>query len=132
MIQRIYNCEKTRDFIHEWARYRLAASKSPGMEIVEPWDPDAIERIQKWSDENPERPKITIEERNFLEAFKNEGLLIARYGSGLRLTYGGSWADLRGTMFSFIHINQPWTIGNLLMLEVDVPDTDVGKKEVKE
>lgn len=54
-----------------------------------------------------------------MEAFKNEGLLIARYGSGLRLTYGGSWTDLRGTMFSFIHINQPWTIGNLLMLEVE-------------
>lgn len=83
------------------------------------FDEDKIALLQKWSDEHPEKPKITKAERNFLEAFKNEDLIIVRYGSGLRLTYGGLWIDLRDTMFSFIHINQPWTIGELLMLEVE-------------
>lgn len=123
-----YDCYKTLDLIHEYRRvcdFYSGGCKNGcpfyGMNScdLEFFDEDKIALLQKWSDEHPEEPKITIEERNFLEAFKNEGLLIARYGSGLRLTYGGSWADLRGTMFSFIHINQPWTIGNLLMLEVE-------------
>ena len=122
-----YDCTKSLDLIHEYRR--LCDSHSSGCDNdcpfdgmdncnLDSFDEDKIALLQKWSDEHPEKPKITIEERNFLEAFKNEGLLIARYGSGLRLTYGGSWTDLRGTMFSFIHINQSWTIGNLLMLEV--------------
>ena len=124
-----YDCSKALDLIHEYRRLCLDLH-SAGCENDCPFcdmgncgldffDEDKIALLQKWSDEHPEKPKITIGERNFLEAFKDENILIARYGSGLRLTYGGSWTDLRGTMFSFIHINQPWTIGNLLKLEVE-------------
>lgn len=124
-----YDCTKALDLVHEYRRLCMDLHPS-GCENDCPFcdmgncgldffDEDKIALLQKWSDEHPEKPKITKAERNFLEAFKNEGLLIARYGSGLRLMHGGSWIDLRGMMFSFIHINQPWTIGELLMLEVE-------------
>ena len=123
-----YDCTKTLDFIHEF--YRLCGLHPSGCENdcpfcgdnchLDSFDEDKIALLQKWSDEHPEDvPKITIEEWDFLESFKDKSLLIARYGSGLRLMHGGSWIDLRGMMFSFIHINQPWTIGELLKLEVE-------------
>ena len=123
-----YDCYKALDLIHEYRR--LCDSHSDGCDNDCPFcemgncdldffDADKIALLQKWSDEHPEKPKITIEEWDFLESFKDKSLLIARYGSGLRLMHGGSWIDLRGMMFSFIHINQPWTIGELLKLEVE-------------
>lgn len=68
-----YDCEKTRDFIHEWKRYSLSRDGRKDVQENTPvntWDDDAIERIQKWSDEHPEAPKLTPEERAFVAAFK--------------------------------------------------------------
>ena len=122
MIQRIYNCEKTRDFIHEWARYRLAASKSPGMEIVEPWDPDAIERIQKWSDENPDSPKISPEDLAFVKAFKiKENKRIGRRHGKLYVAdmFGSKEFEIWPNMFPFIQEGTDITLTDLMQLEVE-------------
>lgn len=121
-----YNCEKTRDFIHEWARYRRAASKSPGMEIVEPWDPDAIERIQKWSDENPEPPKLTKKDYSFLDCFGTVNKYIKRQYGVLSVLWNDPTVTIKpmeipidATMFKCVEKGQKWSFEDLLKLEVE-------------
>ena len=128
-----YDCSRTAEFFHELNRmckfytnrdecYTQCPLTDMACDVpcdMENFENREINLVQQWSDNHPEMPRITLEEQNFLEAFKDESLLIARYGSGLRLVYGGTWINLHGTMFSFININQPWTIGELLKLEVE-------------
>ena len=122
MIQRIYDCEKTKAFIHEWARYRLAASKSPGMEIVKPWDPDAIQKIQEWSDANPEMPKLTAEERAFVSAFKvKESKRIERRHGKVYVVsmYGSQEFEIWPSLFKFIGEGEHVPLTELMQLEVE-------------
>ena len=125
---RRYDCSKTQDCIHEY--HRLCDSHPVGCESDCPFigveeicgfdifeNEDAIAVLQKWSDEHPEAPTITKEERVFLEAFKiPHGKIIKRTSAGLFLYFG--WLDIQlwGNLFPFIEEGQTWSIEDLLKL----------------
>jgi len=123
MTVKKYDCEKTRDFIHELARYRLVASENPGMlDPIEPWDPDAIKRIQEWSDDYPELPKITPEDLAFIKAFKikDSKYIERRHGRLYVISmYGAQEFEIWPSMFPFIEEGQHVGFPELLKLEVD-------------
>lgn len=117
-----YDCEKTRDFIHEWARYETEQSKYTDAEHIEPWEPDAIERIQKWSDENPEAPKLTAEERAFVAAFKvKESKRIERRHGKVYVVsmYGSQEFEIWPSLFKFIEEGEHVPLTDLMQLEVE-------------
>lgn len=74
-----YDCSKTLDYKHELNRVckmyeqcylgcpmRIQDNSCVGIsEITQ----ESIDRLQKWSDENPEEPKLSMRDRAFLEAF---------------------------------------------------------------
>lgn len=117
-----YDCEKTRDFIHEWGRYTTACAKYTDLEPIEPWEKGAIERIQKWSDENPEPPKITAEERAFVAAFKvKESKRIERRHGKVYVVsiYGAQEFEIWPSLFKFIEEGEHVTLTELMKLEVE-------------
>ena len=80
---------------------------------------EVIAILQKWSDEHPEKPTITKEERVFLEAFKIPDSKIIRRGSvGVFLYFGSTNIELWGNMFPFIEEGETWSIDELKKLEV--------------
>lgn len=121
-MTRKYDCEKTRDFIHEWARYTTVHAKYSDPEPIEPWEKDAIERIQKWSDENPEAPKITPEERAFVAAFKvKESKRIERRHGKVYVVsmYGSQEFEIWPSLFKFIEEGEHVPLTDLMQLEVE-------------
>ena len=121
-MTRKYDCERTRDFIHEWARYTTACAKDTALEPIEPWEKDAIERIQKWSDENPEPPKIRKEDLAFIKAFKiRDSKYIERHQGHLRVVtmYGSQEFEIWPDMFPFIEEGQSASFIDLLRMEVE-------------
>ena len=74
-----YDCTKTIDYVHELQRMCAvnddccACSECPllGHDCLE--SKDITERhvaiVQKWSDEHPEKPKLTKKERAFIDSF---------------------------------------------------------------
>lgn len=135
-MTRKYDCEKTRDFIHEWARYTTACAQYTNLEPIEPWEKDAIERIQKWSDEHPEPPKLTKRDYSFLNCFSPVDKYIRRQYGVLSIiwydpmiTIGAMEIPIDVTMFKCVEKGQKWSFEDLLKLEVDVSDTNVGKME---
>ena len=126
-----YDCSKTQDCIHEY--HRLCDSYPAGCESDCPFigveeicgfdifeNEDKIALLQKWSNEHPEAPTITKEERVFLEAFKIPDSKIIRRGSvGVFLYFGSTNIELWGNMFPFIKEGETWSIYDLLKLEVE-------------
>ena len=126
-MTRKYNCEKTRDFIHEWARYTTVHAQYSDPEPIEPWEKDAIERIQKWSDENPEAPKIRKEDLAFIKAFKiRDSKYIERHQGHLRVVtmYGSQEFEIWPDMFPFIEEGQNASFIDMLRMEVEVEVED--------
>lgn len=122
MTVKRYDCEKTRDFIHEWGRYTTAVAKYIDLEPIEPWEKDAIERIQKWSDENPEPPKLTPEERAFVAAFKvKESKRIERKHGKVYVVsmYGSQEFEIWPSLFKFIEEGEHVPLTELMQLEVE-------------
>ena len=121
-----YDCTLALDYAHE--RDRMCATMDNECENCPFWifncddiTKDQINILQEWSDSHPEMPRITIEEQNFLEAFKDDLYIIARLGDRLTLSgwaHGGS-LDLYNNMFPFITSDRYWTIRELLKLEVE-------------
>ena len=73
-----YDCTKTLDFVHEFMRLHdeqdSCCSECPmdgnnclysGLCVNE----KSIAILQKWSDEHPEKPKLTKKERAFIDSF---------------------------------------------------------------
>lgn len=121
-MTRKYDCEKTRDYIHEWARYTTACAKYTELKPIEPWEKDAIERIQKWSDENPEAPKIRKEDLAFIKAFKiRDSKYIERHQGHLRVVtmYGSQEFEIWPDMFPFIEEGQNASFIDMLRMEVE-------------
>ena len=117
-----YDCEKTRDFIHEWARYTTVATMRTDLKPIEPWEKDAIERIQKWSDENPEPPKIRKEDLAFIKAFKiRDSKYIERHQGHLRVVtmYGYQEFEIWPDKFPFIEEGQSASFIDMLRMEVE-------------
>ena len=122
MTVKRYDCEKTRDFIHEWARYTTVATMRTDLKPIEPWEKDAIERIQKWSDENPEPPKLTPEERAFVTAFKvKESKRIERKHGKVYVVsiYGSQEFEIWPSLFKFIEEGEHVPLTELMQLEVE-------------
>ena len=123
MTVKKYDCEKTRDFIHEWARYTTVATMRTDLKPIEPWEKDAIERIQKWSDENPEPPKLTPEERAFIAAFKvkDSKRIERRHGKVYVVSmYGAQEFEIWPSLFKFIEEGEHVPLTELMQLEVEI------------
>jgi hypothetical protein len=123
-VTRKYDCERTRDFIHEWGRYTTACAKyiDTDPEPIDLWEKDAIERIQKWSDENPEPPKLTAEERAFVAAFKvKESKRIERRHGKVYVVsmYGFQEFEIWPSLFKFIEEGEHVLLTELMKLEVE-------------
>jgi hypothetical protein len=117
-----YDCEKTRDFIHEWARYITVHNGARDPAPIDPWEKGAIERIQKWSDTHPEPPKIRKEDLAFIKAFKiRDSKYIERHQGHLRVVtmYGSQEFEIWPSMFPFIEEGQHVGFPELLKLEVE-------------
>ena len=122
-MTRKYDCEKTRDFMHEWVRYTTVATIRTDLDPIEPWEKDAIERIQKWSDENPEPPKLTAEERAFVAAFKvkDSKRIERRHGKVYVVSmYGAQEFEIWPSLFRFIEEGEHVPLTELMQLEVEV------------
>jgi hypothetical protein len=125
-----YDCTRTLDFGHE--RNRLCKSYaecegcllSGGHCVDFIFTEEQIRNLQKWSDEHPEPPKLTREERAFLESFRiTNGKYIYRDGNG-RLWLTKDYeeiAELWGTMFPFIthDVENWWSVNELLCLKTE-------------
>lgn len=129
-----YDCSITKDFIHEARRMcasipnceictmykRVEACNLPGM------NDEMVEKIQKWSDEHPEMPKLTQEEHDFLASFMYPEELFIRKGEvTMQLdthysdNYSNATIPLKKRLFRFIDEDKDWTVEELLKLEVE-------------
>ena len=101
-----YDCEKTRDFIHEWARYETEQSKYTDAEHIEPWEP----------------PKIRKEDLAFIKAFKiRDSKYIERHQGHLRVVtmYGSQEFEIWPDKFPFIEEGQSASFIDMLRMEVE-------------
>jgi len=129
-----YDCSKALDLIHEYRR--LCDSHPAGCDNDCPlcgmdycnlysFDEDKIALLQKWSDENPEPPKLTRKERDFLNCFNPVNKYIKRQCGVLVVTWKDPTITLNAmeipidaTMFQFVEKGQKWSFDDLLKLEV--------------
>ena len=79
---------------------------------------ESIAIVQKWSDEHPEKPTITKEEKAFLDAFRIPYSKQIKRAMGLWIQFDDTGMELHRSMFPFIEEGQAWTVGDLLELEV--------------
>jgi hypothetical protein len=137
-----YDCSKTLDYLKERKRMcdmydfcqgcpygTLGAGCAPFRDTSQEY----IDILQKWSDEHPEIPKLARGEYAFLQAFKvTADKHIERKIGHLWFVMGYTNMELWSSLFPFIKEGETWFLGDLLKLEVDVSDTDVGKMEEEE
>lgn len=126
-----YDCHKTLDFIHEF--YRLC-KLHPRCDNDCPlcgdtcnlhsFDEDKIALLQKWSDEHPEKPKLTKREHDFLNCFNPVNKYIKRQCGVLviiwkdpTITLNAMEIPIDATMFSFVEKGQKWSFDGLRKLE---------------
>lgn len=141
-----YDCNKTLDYIHELARM---CHSFPGCKDDCPLRPicygfthtqlttqEHVNIVQKWSDEHPEQPKLTERDYSFLNCFSPVDKYIRRQYGVLSIiwydpmiTIGAMEIPIDVTMFKCVEKGQKWSFEDLLKLEVDVSDANVGKME---
>lgn len=121
-----YDCNKTLDFSHEYGRmcHCFPDCKECPLHTRCPETSDItaehIAIVQKWSDEHPEKPKLTREEYAFLQAFKvTADKHIERKIKHLFLVMGYTTMELWPELFPFIKEGETWFLGDLLKLEVE-------------
>ena len=131
MTVKKYDCEKILDFKHEKQRMcvehnfckdcpmgAVRASCDNISKITE----DSIRILQKWSDENPEPPKLTPEERAFVAAFKvKESKRIERRHGKVYVVsmYGYQEFEIWPSLFKFIEEGEHVPLTELMQLEVE-------------
>lgn len=111
-----YDCTKTVDFIHEYLRcWEVSGIHN----LVD--DDKIIEFIQQWSDEHPEKPTITKDEKVFLEAFRipHDKHIMRSSGMGLYFQFGNMRAEIWHAMFPFIEEGESWSVDELKQLKVE-------------
>ena len=121
-----YDCTRALDYNHEILR--MCHSYPNGCENSCPFEDmdcnditeEHIRMVQQWSDEHPEMPTITKDERLFLECFRiaEDKYIMRTSPNDLILRFGATSMALWPTMFSFIKMNEEWSIEELLKLEV--------------
>lgn len=124
-----YDCNKTLDCMHELDRmcdtYNECQVGCPLLgRFCNPrnLEQEDIDLIQKWSDENPEAPKIRKRELDFIAMFKwcedkriergTQGYLFLAFDEKNKYSLCNSW-------FSFIGKGESMTFKELLELEVE-------------
>lgn len=130
-----YDCTKTRDCIHEY--HRLCDSYPAGCESdcplfgvneicgIDTFENEAfIALLQQWSDEHPEKPKLTKREHEFLKIFlisRDKAIVRGELMNDLYIHYArhDTYFAIDPTMFSFILEEEQMTFDELLKLEVE-------------
>ena len=123
-----YDCSKTLDYVHEVARacdkYVSCGNGCPLINRVctnvTNVTQEDIDAVQKWSDEHPELPKISKEERNFIGMFETVGgKRIFRARGDLYLSLNEGTYGLRQKWFQFIGDGESMTFEELMGLDVE-------------
>lgn len=123
-----YDCAKTLDFAHESKRLcdsSPCCSECPmdGMNCLYSglWvNEKNIAIVQKWSDEHPEKLKLTKDERAFIEGLDERTSICRLEGTGLWLRYFSiPHVPIRDDWFDFINTGDEWKVSDLLKLEVE-------------
>ena len=128
-----YDCSKTADLIHEFCRlcdfnkdcvscpiYLYKVDRDDICHI-EDLGTTALNIIQKWSDEHPEKPKLKREEYIFIKMFGNDKQYhIFRTGDGtLVVNTSTVGLEMSKWNFQFIKTGESWSFEELLKLEVE-------------
>lgn len=122
-----YDCSKTLDFVHEFTRMCDGGCRACPLQYrkectLRKVTEKTIAIVQKWSDEHPEKPKLTKKERAFVEGVEAyNGVFIQRSHDGalfLRADITNS-VSLDKEWFKFIERDQTMSIFELLVLEVE-------------
>ena len=126
-----YDCSKVTDYMHEVKRmcnFHDGCGSCPLAKVIfndcnslDQITPKAIELAQKWSDENPEKVRLTKEERILLECLADDDVRIYRRHTTLCLE--DSWDDecaiyIKNTLFPFIEDGKVMPVAELLQYEV--------------
>ena len=122
-----YDCNKMLDCMHELKRvcdrYTFCGDGCPlyGRNCVaQSMTQTEIDILQKWSDEHPEVPKLTKEDRMFLESFEGvEGRKINKSDGDVFYYYGGVSSMLAPDMFKALEPKTTMTFEELMELEVE-------------
>ena len=125
-----YDCSKTLDYKHEIDRvcgmYKYCAegcpiwSKAGCIDISDVTQED-IDRLQRWSDEHPESPKLSKRDRLFLESFKRgTDRIISKDNDGdVFYVYNNVSSFLSPDMFESLERGTTMTFEELLKLDVE-------------
>ena len=102
-----YDCSKTIDYAHEFTRMcddgcGVCPLYKAGCGLKKLTE-ETIAIVQKWSDEHPEKPKLTRKERAFIEGVK------AYKGVFIKRLYDGTLV-LRSDLTNFVYLDQEWFI----------------------
>lgn len=136
MIMTKYDCSRTLDYVHEATRLCTVYTKSKceGCPLGDTVDcafvgditPEHIDILQRWSDEHPEKPKLTKKEHNFLSTFPYvKGMSVNRTEKGLYFVIHRFIDDepytlhIDDNMFPFVGEGEEWDFDKLLSLEVE-------------
>ena len=131
-----YDCSRVLDYVHE--RNRMCdtietCSDCPLFKENENCiaqsdiNQEVIDIVQKWSDEQPERPRLTKKEYEFLTIFAPcfDGKAIERTAEALYIVFhstfndGGDGYSIDSNLFPFISEGEEWYFNKLLGLEVE-------------
>lgn len=132
-----YDCNKTLDFSHECSRmcHSVYACEECPLHTrcadLSDITAEHIDIVQKWSDEHSEMPKLTREERDFLDCFyDNQGMAIqrvfkdrlyVRQRSQVYIDFMQAYIDsimIDPNLFPFIEEGEEWDFNKLFELEV--------------
>ena len=132
-----YDCTKTLDYDHEVNRMCKTIPTSPigkcpncplanigGCSPASGLIQRTIDIVQKWSDEHPEKPKLTKKEHEFLATFLisiDKAVVRGKLMQDLYIhdTRHDAYCAIDPTMFSFIQEEERMTFDELLKLEVE-------------
>ena len=126
-----YDCSKTLDYSHEVDRmchaYNVCSQDNEVCPLKESAcysamviDREKIDIVQKWSDENPEEPKLTKRDLAFLKAFGGcyRDRKIRKWCDGsVYYVFDGTATTLAKGMFEDMEIDTEMTFEELLELE---------------
>lgn len=121
-----YDCSKTIDFFHEMERMcnsypicggcPLIGTNCGGKNVTK----EQISAVQKWSDEHPEKPKLTKKDRAFIDAFVPvDSREIKKDGEYAYYIYDQSYSMLVKGMFENLAPGTKMNFEELMKLEVE-------------
>lgn len=128
-----YDCNKVKDYVHEVKRMceyygdcegcPLGDYNCHSFHALNGICDETIPIVQKWSDENPEKIKLTKEERTFIECITDKGTTVCRWDDETLYIQNGWYDDyiicIKPTLFPFIEVGAEMSIAELLKCEFE-------------